>query len=139
MGVISKRPSLKHQQSGAPSSSSSTYLLLAVKVLLVLVILFLLPKLVIAGNPSRGKKKKHEFEVRTLRSHCASQTCAAFIPEEGMNCLLACVSPSCFARVYGLTPLEEGEVDVDRANAFETCLKEELRVLRSRKKNRFIQ
>jgi hypothetical protein len=109
-----------------------SYLVLAVKILLVFVILFLLPKLVSGGRQhGRKKVKRMEIEMRSTRIICEKEICAAFIPEESMNCVLFCVSPACYETVYG-EPLEDGEIDIPRAKEFDTCLKVEFRSLRKK-------
>lgn len=41
------------------------------------------------------------------------------------NCILRCVSPKCYDKVYGEDPLEEGEVDDVRGSRFRSCAKNE--------------
>ena len=48
--------------------------------------------------------------------------------EERQNCAYKCVSPSCFARHVGGSPLEEGEVDDVRRARFGQCAEQELRI-----------
>ena len=43
------------------------------------------------------------------------------------NCMLECLSGSCYAEVYGRDCLEEGEVDVVRGRRFRNCMRAHLR------------
>jgi hypothetical protein len=111
-----------------------SYLLIAVKILLVLVILFLLPKLVSGGRNSRTHKKRVDTELRSTRVLCEKDICSGFIPEESMNCVFLCVSPSCYENIYAISPLEDGEIDIPRAKEFEQCVKDELKAMRKRER-----
>jgi Domain of unknown function (DUF4787) len=119
-----------------PKSQARRQMVLLVEILLVLVILFMLPKLVIAKPSAPTKRRKNSVHMQSLLTNCQSSTCSSFIPEEGLNCVLACMSPACYGIVYGPSPLEDGEVDFTRAAEFEACMKDELRTLSARKKNR---
>ena len=44
------------------------------------------------------------------------------------NCMLECLSSSCYAEIYGQDALEEGEVDVIRSRKFRNCMRARLRV-----------
>jgi hypothetical protein len=112
--------------------STPSYPLIAVKILLVLVILFLLPKLVTSGRNSRTRTKRLDTELRSTRVLCEKDICSAFIPEESMNCVFLCVSPSCYEQIYAISPLEDGEIDIPRAKEFEQCVKDELKTMRQR-------
>jgi Domain of unknown function (DUF4787) len=86
----------------------------------------------------------------------ADKPCASLIPEESLNCVNECMSSVCYQQVYhssreinmehqedGSTtdddddatnrivvirePLEDGEIDVDRAKEFDQCVMNELR------------
>lgn len=39
------------------------------------------------------------------------------------NCALACVSSPCYDSVYGVDPLEEGEIDLRRGRQFKACIR----------------
>jgi Domain of unknown function (DUF4787) len=110
-------------------------------VLLILLILFMLPKLVEARANRRHKRAR--VEVRNLRNQCQNDVCSTlrrphagggdliFVPpEEGMNCINLCISPVCYEKVYNIHPLEDGEIDLKRFQAFEDCALEEMRNLR---------
>ncbi|CAB9503722.1 expressed unknown protein [Seminavis robusta] len=116
---------------------SNAFLVWAVKILLVLLILFMLPKLV-EGRGRNAKKKrqrrKQEVMLSDTRKICEHQVCSQWIPEESMNCVQMCLSPACYQDVYGSTPIEDGEINVDRARDFEKCVKEEMRLARKRQR-----
>ena len=46
------------------------------------------------------------------------------------NCVLRCISETCYASVYGADALEEGEVDIVRGRTFRSCARNELRNLK---------
>lgn len=122
---------------GKESSPWSYYIAIAVKILLVLIILFMLPKLVSGGNNKAQRRRKlSELRLRTLRWDCQNERpeCALLIPEESLNCVNQCISPACFESIFAANPLEDGEVDFQRADKFEACAHEELRTLRQQLK-----
>ena len=49
-----------------------------------------------------------------------------------MNCIFQCSSPACYEKIYAPNPLEDGEVDLDRARQFEECAEEEIKEARRR-------
>lgn len=132
--ATAKVPQARNQK----PQSSNGFLLLAVKILLVLLILFLLPKLVEGKGRGRFKKKNRRRRTEVIfydtRQICEMETCVGMIPEESMNCVQLCISPACYQEVYGDVPLEDGEIDIDRARQFEVCVKEEMRLARKRQR-----
>lgn len=118
------------------SNKAQSVLVVVVKVLLVIVILFMLPKPVRAGN-NQGRKqhRRSELEVRSVRADCATVTCSSWVPEESLNCVYACLSPACYELVYGPEPLEDGEIDLDRFQEYDECVKLEFRIMRSRRRS----
>ena len=68
------------------------------------------------------------------RKVCELACLAHWVPEEAMNCIQSCRSPTCFDKVYGDYILEPGQVDLDRAEVFDKCNINE--VLEARKKER---
>ena len=119
-------------------SHSPTNLL--VKILLILLILLLLPKLVeVRSNAANRRRHAQDKKYRTAKRTCESDTykCGTIIPEENMNCVTQCISQSCFENIYSDNLLEDGEIDLKRDAAFESCVKKEmyLEKMRSRKKN----
>ena len=131
---VTKMATVRAPQIRVQKKTSNRFLLLLVKILLVLVILLLLPKLVKARSKLnyRNKKQRRHAEVvlNDARMSCEMNACVHFIPEEAMNCVQLCLSPACYQKVYGDEPLEDGEIDVDRAKTFEVCVKEEMRLAR---------
>ena len=88
--------------------------------------------------PKRIKRKPHSFSrsekyIHHSRVWCETidPSCAKLIPEESMNCIHKCVSPTCYESVYTI-PLEPGEIDMNRAQAFEECITLELKEERRR-------
>ncbi len=52
-----------------------------------------------------------------------------------MNCVTQCVSPSCHVESkFDVNPLEEGEVDEERATTFALCVRSE--IMREKAKSR---
>lgn len=80
------------------------------------------------------QRRRADVVLHDTRDVCEYYTCIQFLPEEAMNCVQLCISPMCYQEVYGDDPLEDGEIDVDRAKAFEICVKEELREVRKRQR-----
>lgn len=115
--------------------TSNRFILLVVKILLVLLILLLLPKLVQSRSKVNYRQKKQrrraEVVLTDARMTCEMDVCVSLLPEEAMNCIQVCLSPACYQDIYGEEPLENGEIDVDRAKRFEICVKEEMRAVRS--------
>ena len=122
-------------------ATSNRFILLLVKILLVLVILLLLPRLVKARSKLNHKKMKQRRKNRVdvvladTREVCEYYTCIQFLAEEAMNCVQLCISPACYQEIYGDNPLEDGEIDIDRAKTFEICVKNEMREVRKRQRS----
>ena len=114
------------------TSSTNKHVILLVKILFVLIILLLLPQFV-TSKRKRTPPKRNVLEARKLRQHCETTVCAAYILEENLNCISACLSPACFDQVYGQDPLQDGELDFIRAKAFDECFLEETRNAKRRK------
>jgi len=125
-------------QGNTQKETSNGYLLLLVKILFVLLILLLLPKLVQSKTKfnyrNRRQRQRTDVLLSDVRKSCEMQACVHFIPEEAMNCVQLCLSPTCYQTIYGDEPLEDGEIDIDRAKLFERCVKEELRLARQRQR-----
>jgi hypothetical protein len=88
----------------------------------------------VQAKRKRPAPKRTIIEGRKLRDLCETQICSSYLPEENLNCISVCLSPSCFQQVYGESPLEDGEIDFVRAKLFDECFLEEIRVARQRKK-----
>jgi len=122
--------------------SSNRYVLLAVKILLALIIFLLLPKLIESRRSTmkkfnyRNKRQRRLAEVvlKETRLICEMHICRAIIAEEAMNCVQVCISPACYQQHYDLEPLEDGELDIERARLFELCVQTELRDVRKRQR-----
>jgi hypothetical protein len=115
--------------------------------LVVIILLWLAP--LVTSKPSRRRRESRresthfggggsrQQQIYNARNWCetANETCASMIAEESLNCIFECVSPNCFAEIYGKEPLEPGplepgEVDIKRAQEFEDCASEQLRQAR---------
>ena len=85
----------------------------------------------------QAKKNNHrrnqslDREVKAKRAECEEELrddpAGAVSAIDMDNCVLRCVSPTCYDNVYGSDPLEEGEVDVARGRTFRSCARGELR------------
>ena len=117
------------------TASTNQFLVTAVKILFVLIILFLLPKLVDGKRRKKDQPRRTALEARKLRMHCETQVCAAYIREENLNCVSMCLSPACFETVYGDNPLEDSQLDFERAKLFDDCYLKESRDARKRRNN----
>ena len=124
--VQPKKPASVHTVVKTAGSSTNKFVLMAVKILFVLVILFLLPKFVEAKR-RKPAPKRTVIHARTMKSTCETTVCGAYPLEEGLNCVSACLSPACFQQVYGVEPLEDGELDFARAQQFDECFLSELK------------
>ncbi|CAJ1965761.1 unnamed protein product [Cylindrotheca closterium] len=125
--VSPKRPTRRVE-----SSSSNSYMVFFVKVLFVLVILFMLPSMVEGGSRRRRREKKNRRSnaktaiVYRRRLDCEADCMERIIyAEEAMNCIQECVSPTCFQEIYE-TPLEPGEIDLNKAKRLQTCAEQEV-------------
>ncbi|KAL7556912.1 hypothetical protein ACA910_019285 [Epithemia clementina (nom. ined.)] len=126
------------------SASPSYYVVFAIKVALVLIILLLMPKLVEgkrrrSTDPQTAARPSSRVELRVLRKECMNnQECSSMIPEERMNCFFQCLSESCYDKIFGDMPLEDGEVDYDRYRLFERCLKQDIWSRNENRKNQIM-
>ena len=106
------------------------------KILLVVLILFLLPELVASAKPKKKNRAlENLYNARII--HCETGACGHLILEESMNCVTKCVSEECYKEVkYDVNPLDDGEVDMDRAMMFAKCVRNELIKERARGRTR---
>ncbi|QDZ20670.1 hypothetical protein HOP50_04g31920 [Chloropicon primus] len=78
------------------------------------------------GKGSKGKRKTHlggvDKEYYKLRDECTGG-CTGGSDVQKENCVLLCVSPECYEKIYGSDPLEEGELDTTRGRLFRTCVR----------------
>mmetsp|Transcript_12473 Transcript_12473/g.18515 ORF Transcript_12473/g.18515 Transcript_12473/m.18515 type:complete len:130 (+) Transcript_12473:178-567(+) len=113
----------------------SRWIVLLSKILLVLLILFLLPDLVRAKPKKKNRALENLYNARII--HCETGDCGHLIIEESMNCVTKCVSEKCYSEVkFDVDPLEDGEVDVNRAMLFAQCVRNELLKERARGRTR---
>ena len=69
--------------------------------------------------------------------HCETSVCGHLILEESMNCVTKCVSELCYKEArYDEFPLEDGEVDENRAIQFALCVRNEILKERARGRSR---
>ena len=68
------------------------------------------------------KAKRAECEVEVAKDETCSRS-----QIDMENCILRCVSNTCYGNIYGDDPLEEGEVDVVRGRTFRSCARNEVR------------
>ena len=118
-------------------TASPPVMVLAVKILLVLVILFMLPKLVDSAN-NRRRSKKTLAEYQTMMHTCSNTVCPRWFPEERMNCVAICVSPNCYQQIYAMSPLEDGEIDLQRLRQFEECARNEIKQAKLQRRRDFL-
>jgi hypothetical protein len=81
------------------------------------------PVVVVMAKPRKGRRKRTNTKQELLakRMACEMDCLGQWIPEEAMNCIHFCRSPACFEQLYGEDPLEPGQVDPPRADAFDKC------------------
>ena len=86
---------------------------------------------------SRGKRKGSHLGAADKDYHLMRDTCAEAIKTDPEcvgnddvvreNCVLRCVSPECYDKLYGHDPLEEGELDTTRGRLFRNCVRSEMK------------
>jgi len=85
---------------------------------------------VAAVAPTRAAPARppNSVAARLMEGECTQLVCVGGESKyERQNCASKCVSPSCFARHYAASPLEDGEVDEARRARFLACAEAELR------------
>jgi hypothetical protein len=106
-----------------------------IKLLLVLLILLLLPDLVISkrgGSANRRKSNKITKSFNNAREECIEE-CDPSNMAENQMCISGCISPKCHEEIYGHgggeleSELDPGEIDDKRGDAFDRCVRDELR------------
>lgn len=132
-----------------PSKAPNKHLILLFKILLILIILLLLPQLVESKNRKRRRKQKVvNRKYNEVRSNCErSELCSQLNPAESEMCITKCMNIDCHLSIYGngqeggdhhegglSGELEPGEVDEERENQFEYCVREHLKKVISSKK-----
>ena len=81
-------------------------------------------------NNSNGRRYSNyvgDREFRQRKIDCASSECAGKVGADELNCTYNCMSPGCFAEIYGHDEIEEGEIDTARSRLFSTCFKRFMR------------
>ena len=71
---------------------------------------------------SYKKSSSIENKFRIASNNCQFNTPCADLEtlSSQQNCVLSCISKSCYKDVYGKNPLEEGEID-QRISSFKGC------------------
>jgi Domain of unknown function (DUF4787) len=77
-----------------------------------------------------AKGKSHD---KIKREECQKIELCRHDPTE--NCELRCMSENCYIKVYGETPLEPGEVKLDKAKLFSDCFRLEEKEFKSKRIN----
>lgn len=106
--------------------------LLVFAALVVVVVLLLLPLAESRphGNNNRRRQQRSRIDRawRERRAQCeGSAACSQLEEHPQLLCTLRCLSPACYAHVYGppAEELEEGEIDTYRERTFEDCVRTE--------------
>ena len=81
-------------------------------------------------NPHMTAPQRHKVErqIKQRKDNCETLSCKQYqnVKDEGMNCVNACVSQSCYDEIYAVEPLEDGEIDTFRAAKYVKCTHSEL-------------
>ena len=69
------------------------------------------------------QRHKVERQIKQRKDNCETFLCKQYknVKDEGMNCVNACVSQSCYNEIYATEPLEDGEIDTLRAAKYVKC------------------
>ena len=83
--------------------------------------------LLLCAGAAEGKSKRAKADRRwkAQRSRCLKNDCGLLPRAAQENCANACTSLRCFNEVYREQPLEDGEIDIARKNAFTKCARAE--------------
>jgi hypothetical protein len=80
-----------------------------------------------SAKPSSNNRRYSTYvgdrEFRQRKVDCSSSECAGKTGADELNCTYKCMSPTCFAEIYGHDEIEEGEIDSSRSRLFNTCFK----------------
>ena len=70
----------------------------------------ILPFVAAKGTTKTSRKRaKVERDVRRLRQDCEeTPKCAVLPPHENVNCINQCLSATCYEKIFGESPLEDG-------------------------------
>lgn len=69
---------------------------------------------------SGAEARKNKYVSAARRQACQRGPCLGQ-DDTDPNCVLRCISATCWQRLYEHSPLEPGEVDIERARQFSTC------------------
>ncbi|KAJ8762721.1 hypothetical protein K2173_012213 [Erythroxylum novogranatense] len=92
-------------------------------------VVFILSFLFSTAVLSKSRRPISEMEVKKKKSECyvdvenglwGQQCRSSAIAIE--NCVLRCVSPTCYELIYESDPLEEGEKDLTRSQEYKYCM-----------------
>ena len=92
----------------------------------LLVLLLLLG--IVESKPVNGNTQDRPWKLK--KSECEEFDCGHLIKEEAYNCVNNCTSTVCFDKIYAESPLEDGEIDLERHRLFITCLRNEVKLNR---------
>mmetsp|Transcript_20370 Transcript_20370/g.35031 ORF Transcript_20370/g.35031 Transcript_20370/m.35031 type:complete len:109 (-) Transcript_20370:71-397(-) len=81
-----------------------------------------------------GKGALHDKALRNRREECSSIQCVHVQAGFHENCVLRCISYSCYMEIFGEEELEEGEVDPNRTRLFNQCAGKELAEMEKKEK-----
>mmetsp|Transcript_4464 Transcript_4464/g.8165 ORF Transcript_4464/g.8165 Transcript_4464/m.8165 type:complete len:110 (+) Transcript_4464:208-537(+) len=97
--------------------------LLSTFVVCVLVVALL--SLTSFGKARGVSKAQFSRLMRNKKQQCAEKEECLKLPDDQFEaCLLYCLSSQCYEKVYAEEPLEEGEVDADRWDQFQKCIRQ---------------
>ena len=91
----------------------------------------------VEANAKRNRRLDRSWKSR--KRACETNVdfgCTEIHPDENDNCVNKCISPLCFAEVYGTEGLEPGEVDHMLWRSFTACLRQEVKNGITRKNDR---
>ena len=81
-----------------------------------------------SSHMTTPQRHKVERQIKQRKDNCETFSCKQYqnVKDEGMNCVYACVSQSCYNEIYATEPLEDGEIDSFRAAKYVKCTHSEL-------------
>mmetsp|Transcript_34279 Transcript_34279/g.39025 ORF Transcript_34279/g.39025 Transcript_34279/m.39025 type:complete len:154 (-) Transcript_34279:46-507(-) len=128
-----------HNRKRIDDSNNNPWMIFIVKVLFIIIIILSLPKLVEgkSNNRRRRQRRRRNIELKTNQENCVAHCTQqqddeklhiSVVLEESLNCIDRCVSPDCYNEIFAENPLEDGEVDRNRHNSFENCVRNEIKI-----------
>ncbi len=94
----------------------------------LVVLLVLLVLGMVESKPVNGNTQDRPWKLK--KSECEEFDCGHLEKEEAYNCVNNCTSTVCFDKIYAESPLEDGEIDLERRRLFITCLRNEVKLNR---------